>query len=305
MALTFKPRGELQKFNPKKTAMEIHTSESLMTAAKRARDPEKFEEAVRVNLTAKRDFATGYINRFPQIKSRDETGHFNRDASTGVTVTPAQFCRSYGFSLRSVQRWVERLMDEDKFDAELKSGLCKIAILFLDIARGDTTASKWTGDSESYTPAKYIESARTVLGEIDLDPASNAFAQKIVKAKEFFDEGKDGLLQGWSGRVFLNPPYKYPLVEEFIDKLLAEYRAKKITAAILLTNNNTDTKWWHNAMRIAAAICFTAGRINFYKVDGSGSLPTNGQNFFYFGKRITVFADEFGKHGLTMVKYDN
>ena len=296
--LVLRRTGKLQKFNPGKTALKIHESESLMAAAKRARDPEKFEEAIEDNLGAKRDFATGYKVRFPHRGPKIV-------ASTGHNLSPAEFCRSYGLADRTVRRWVEKLLDQDSFDAELKAGLAKVASLFLDIAKGDTTASKWTGDPESYTPAKYIESARIVMGEIDLDPASVVFAQRIVKARKFFDEEKNGLLQDWSGRIFLNPPYKYPLVEEFIDKLLIEYAAKKVTAAILLTNNNTDTKWWHSAAQVAAAVCFTAGRINFYKADGSESQPTNGQNFFYFGEQAATFANEFTKHGLTMIKHGN
>jgi|TARA_R100001530_G_scaffold4252_1_gene5838 hypothetical protein len=169
------------------------------------------------------------------------------------------------------------------------------------LREGDNViATKWTGDPESYTPAKYIDAARNVMGRIDLDPASNAIAQKTVGASEWFDEGEDGLLQEWKGRVFLNPPYAHPTIAHFIDKLCNEIEAGDVTAAILLTNNNTDTKWWHRAATMATAVCFTAGRINFYKADGQLSQPTNGQTFFYFGDDIQTFADLFGAFGLVM-----
>jgi len=67
-----------------------------------------------------------------------------------------------------------------------------------------------TGQTEWYTPAQYVELARSVLGEIDLDPASSPEAQKVVRAKKFFDKNIDGLKQNWDGRVFLNPPYEQP-----------------------------------------------------------------------------------------------
>jgi len=43
--------------------------------------------------------------------------------------------------------------------------------------------AKGTGNNNWYTPARYIEAARTVLGEIDLDPASDARGQSVVQAK--------------------------------------------------------------------------------------------------------------------------
>lgn len=59
---------------------------------------------------------------------------------------------------------------------------------------------------EHYTPVEVIEAARTVLGKIDLDPASCKQAQKLVKAGKWYGLPADGLAANWFGNVFLNPP---------------------------------------------------------------------------------------------------
>jgi len=161
-----------------------------------------------------------------------------------------------------------------------------------------------TGDPESYTPGAYVEAARSVMGGIDVDPASNEIAQKTVKANTWYGVKDDGLAQRWEGRVFLNPPYSYPLVAQFIQKLCEGFEAGEVSAAVLLTNNNTDTGWWHMAVVVAAAVCFTRGRINFYKADGSLTQPTNGQTLFYFGRDLDAFISEFSKFGRAIPLHD-
>lgn len=160
-----------------------------------------------------------------------------------------------------------------------------------------------SGNDEWYTPAQYIELARFVMGGIDLDPAGCEFAQPIVQAARYYTQEDDGLKQPWSGRIWLNPPYSKGLIDAFVDKLRTEYITGDVEQAIVLTHNFTDTAWFHALAADAAAVCFTKGRIRFYTVDGVGNSPTSGHVFFYFGKDIAVFAEEFASIGLICVPH--
>jgi phage N-6-adenine-methyltransferase len=171
------------------------------------------------------------------------------------------------------------------------------------IENGRTVADKivhgtqGTGDNEWYTPAEYIDAARAVLGAIDLDPASNESAQQRVKAAKYFTQETDGLTQDWHGRVWLNPPYAQPLIERFADKMLAQLACGNVTAAVVLTNNSTDTAWFQKLAPVAGAICFTAGRISFVSLYGKSGSPTQGQTFFYFGANRETFFNVFAPFG--------
>jgi hypothetical protein len=62
--------------------------------------------------------------------------------------------------------------------------------------------------AEWYTPARYMVLVREVLGDIDLDPASTAEANQVVRAKVFYDQASNGLARDWRAKtLFLNPPY--------------------------------------------------------------------------------------------------
>jgi phage N-6-adenine-methyltransferase len=147
-----------------------------------------------------------------------------------------------------------------------------------DKRRGGFLANgSFTGNWEWYTPVEYIELARSVMGAIDLDPASTAIAQHTVKAATFHTTADNGLSQEWRGRIWLNPPYSYPEIEQFVDKLVDEIEAAHVAEAIMLTNNASDTAWFHKAVRVADAMCFTLGRIRFLNQGGDRSSPAQGR----------------------------
>lgn len=61
-------------------------------------------------------------------------------------------------------------------------------------------------NSEFFTPVWLADKGVYVLGGVDLDPASCAFANEAVRATRIHTAEDNGLLQPWGGRVLVNPP---------------------------------------------------------------------------------------------------
>lgn len=154
-----------------------------------------------------------------------------------------------------------------------------------------------SGNNEWYTPEKYIDLAREVLGAIDLDPASCEIANETVKAERFYSEQDDGLTKEWTGRVWMNPPYGSDLIGQFTEKFAKEYTAGNITEGIVLVNNATETAWFCNMMAAASAVVFPRGRIRYNSPTKESNAPIQGQAFIYFGEHYNRFLDVFGEIG--------
>lgn len=56
-----------------------------------------------------------------------------------------------------------------------------------------------SGSDEYFTPVEIVQSARKVMGGIDLDPASSLAANEKVQAGRIFTLADDGLKQQWGG----------------------------------------------------------------------------------------------------------
>lgn len=163
-------------------------------------------------------------------------------------------------------------------------------------------------NNEWYTPAKYIDAARELMGGIDLDPASCAFANETVKAANYYDITQNGLDKSWTGRVWLNPPYGYTdgVSNQALwsSCLIMQYDKGKgpTTEAVLLVNAAVDTNWFHDLLA-DYPVCLTRGRINFTTPDPGTSGSTHGSAFVYFGPNPEEFVKIFSEFGTVVRRW--
>lgn len=197
--------------------------------------------------------------------------------------TWTQYCEDIGSSRQVVNRWLQQWFEPKELPHVAQA----------------------SGENEWYTPSDYIESARQMMGSIDVDPASSEEANKIVGAKEFYTIQNNGLDENWKGNVWMNPPYSQPLIAQFCNILVEKYKNKEINQACVLVNNATETTFFQNMLSVCLAICFIKGRIKFIDKEGKPSgAPLQGQAILYFGENLDDFVKEFKKHGIIMRRYD-
>jgi phage N-6-adenine-methyltransferase len=293
--VTRRPAGELAKFEPTKAKRIITTLKHAVEAAAEMQQWDAGMEAAELLVEWEREFVAwwnanvGVRHRPPGGKSviADQRSQVTKDQAEAETqITASQ-----------VSRWRSGLKRPD-YAARIFSLAHKKAMADSAQRRADLQ----TGEMEWFTPTVYVEKARRVLGQLDLDPASCALAQEVIQARHFYTVDDDGLAQDWRGAVWLNPPYAGALIAAFAGKLLDQIELGNVTAAIMLTNAYTETSWFHNLTAVSNAVCFTRGRIKFVSPHGEKCAPTNGQSFFYFGADRERFMAEFSEVGAILVR---
>lgn len=128
---------------------------------------------------------------------------------------------------------------------------------------------------EWYTPKEIIDA----LGKFDLDPCAPV-KPLWQTAETMYNKNHDGLTKDWVGRVWLNPPYTRPLIEQFVRKLAQHGNG------IALLFNRCDSKMFQDIIfEKATAIKFLRGRIRFFRPDGiRGDSPGCGAVLIAFGE---------------------
>jgi hypothetical protein len=265
---------------------------ALAAYAKQARDSELIDLATEIRLRAER--RAGEMLRLMAERGERDQGKGGDRKSRSLVATVK--LSDIGISKTQSSRW-QQMAELDDAAFELKIARAKHATV-LAVQSNGTQQLGGSGDSEYFTPPRYVETVRNVLGEIDLDPASCADAQQTARARKYFTKADGALQRPWWGRVFLNPPFARELIGPFVRKLLAEHSAGRVSEAILLVNSNTSARWFQQAARVADAICFTDHNIAFiHATHGAMGRAAVGQAFFYFGPDVEKFARRFADVG--------
>jgi hypothetical protein len=280
----------ITKFEPERHRLMVAALDFTIKEAKRICDWPALEEAVDAKIAEQVRFVAWWDAK---VRSQGEARKKEESRDPGL-LSRRDAEKQTGMAHQRVSDLAASLEKPDAYRDHLLGLEYRAA--FLSAAElSDSQRIQQSLSNEHYTPARYIEAAREVLGGIDIDPASNDLAQETVRAAAYFTKDDDGLTQEWHGRVWLNPPYG-DLVGQFINKLSAERAAGRAQAAICVVNAHcTDTEWFRQLW--SGCLCFTDHRINFTG-DEARSGSTHGSVFVYFGPDRGEFAQVFRQFGV-------
>jgi len=121
------------------------------------------------------------------------------------------------------------------------------------------------GKDEWLTPPEIVRA----LGEFDLDPCAPVKRPWDTASRHFtvFD---NGLMQPWSGRVWLNPPYGRE-AEKWMMRLMDHGQGTALIFARTETAAFFSTVWAR-----ASALLFLKGRLHFHHVTGERAAHNSG-----------------------------
>ena len=266
-------------------------AEAYRYALRQAKEsPEVIKRAEEIKLRAER--------RAGELLQDPEFQHGSRGVGKKVESKPTTSLSDMGISKDQSSKWqkiasipAEKFENYIAVEKELStSGALRVS--------KNVHVSNNSGENEWYTPPFIIESAKSVMGNIDLDPASSRLANETVGAKEFYTIEDDGIKKDWHGRVWLNPPYSQPDISNFAKAVTS----KKYDEIMILVNNATETDWFRTMAEISNAICFINKRLKFIDRDGNPSgAPLQGQAIIYKGSNVDKFIQEFKESGLCMM----
>lgn len=152
--------------------------------------------------------------------------------------------------------------------------LSLLAVLAPKARRRAPERSYWgEGDKQDrdsrFTPPDFMRSIYAAFGEIDLDPCAHQLSPVIAQRRILLNEGGDGLVDDWSGRLaFVNPPFSALL--QWLRRAHGQWRAGNVETIVCLVPVRTDSAWFHDTLSGDADIYLLQGRVRFLDARGKG-----------------------------------
>ncbi|KAI8816808.1 uncharacterized protein EV422DRAFT_544051 [Fimicolochytrium jonesii] len=158
-------------------------------------------------------------------------------------------------------------------------------------------------NNELYTPKDIITAAKQVINKVvfDLDPASCEFANDKIHehkiARQFFDENADGLLQPWTGDVWLSPPVGHDTdgtsqQSRWFCAAEQKYRLGEISSAMVLLKVDFGTAWFQKVLQYPH--CFFFNKLCFSTPTGREKCVQDESHVLvYLGPNADLFCTQF------------
>jgi hypothetical protein len=149
-----------------------------------------------------------------------------------------------------------------------------------------------SNSDEHNTPKFLIDAARAIMGGIDLDPMSNAIANRTIRAHRIYTKANDGLTKPWIGRVWLNPPFS--LANRAVPRLIQSYESGDVFEAVLLLKSAVDTKRYQ--LLYPYPFVELNKRVNYVSPDNKYVSPF-ATTLFYFGSNFPRWRQIMSDYG--------
>lgn len=293
---------------------DIRDKAAAMAAyARQAQDKELLQWATEIKVRAERRGGemTREIPTHPGKRATcyDDNNRSKKEVLSGLGITEQQANRWEKLAAVSDEKFEEAVAAAKEVAGEVTTAyLLKVEKMGAALGTDNEEAVRAhvannSGNNEWYTPARHIELARQVMGGIDCDPATSEIANQTVKAKTFFTAADNGLTQTWGGRIWMNPPYAQPLINDFAEAVAVKFQSGEIDQACILVNNATETQWFQRMLSVASAVCFPKSRIKFLDPKGKpNGAPLQGQAIIYMGDNVKAFEAAFKPEGAVLFK---
>ncbi len=129
-------------------------------------------------------------------------------------------------------------------------------------------------DERLTTPEIWQKIEQAIGGPVDVDPFGHPLSP--VRARQRFFPANDGLKQPWHGTAYLNPPYSR--TEAAVRKAIEEWRAGRLTTAMMLLPVNTERQWFHDHLLGVADVLLLRATIRFLDENAAREVRVPGSH---------------------------